>query len=169
MLMFKLRRRGPISFIAILWIATCRLLQSIISCAETIMVQIVTIHTPNCHDRTICFPCRLKQTRKQGTNDQQPTKIHLSARPLGKGNTALKRQRGEGNACSMHWLCALRLYNQLMSDRVVTTQYSKAREWPLNIQRRVYLWKKNAISNLIFWVLTQHRHLPGFSRCISPV
>ena len=65
------------------------------SWAETIRVQIVTSHKPNCHDPTICFPCKLKQTLKQGTNAQQPTKIHLSARPLGKGNTVSKWQRKE--------------------------------------------------------------------------
>ena len=110
------------------------------------------------------------------TNTQTPTLNNLPKFifPHAHWVRAIQRWNGRGRKCLFNalatQLCALRLYSQLMSDWVVmvTTQYSNTCEWPLNIQRR-YLWKKNTISNLIFWVLTRHRHLPGFSRCISPV
>lgn len=73
---------------------------------------------------TICFPSKLKQTLKQGTNNL-PKFIFQHAHWV----SAIWCWNGRGRKClfiaSATQLCALRHYSQLMSDRVVTTQYSK--------------------------------------------
>jgi hypothetical protein len=56
------------------------------------------------------LPLQAKTNTQTGTNAQQPTKIHLSARPLGKGNTVLKWQRKEMLVHCIGYLLNYELY-----------------------------------------------------------